>query len=302
MRTTSTAGDSSRYVSLGGAVGQILVDDVPQQTNSMASGSTASAKTSTTTTTNGSDIRRDQRGMSMHTNQINSSRDASQRTVSVAETSRFSEQTSSTLTSFKSAPPIPESEHHGESISQLVANSTVSAPVGGNDSTLRAGIHPADLKMMVAGRHQNNQVVNDPYRNAQRFVTNFLIANQASMPYVGAKRPKTDRMLDLVGDWLFSIVNSPSNSQRVTGNDPSGHGHYKKNNDGVSDEAKIEALEPEEDVIDKLKSLCTNSEVEDLLLLRILSFESSDDDPHRSTATTTPAGVVVERGAPSTEL
>ncbi|CAP30334.2 Protein CBG11126 [Caenorhabditis briggsae] len=275
-RTTSTAGDSSRYVSLGGAVGQILVDDVPQQTNSMASGSTASAKTSTTTTTgtSSSDIRRDQRGMSMHnSNQINT-RDASQRTVSVAETSRFSEQTSSTLTSYKSAPPIPESEHHGESISQLVANSTVSAPAGGNDSTLRAGIHPADLKMMV-GRHQNNQPANDPYRNAQRFVTNFLIANQASMPYVGAKRPKTDRMLDLVGDWLFSIVNSPSNSQRVTGNDPSGHGHYKKNNDGVSDGKRIS----------------------DFQVFWIFS-----NDPNRSTATTTPADVVVERGASSTEL
>lgn len=53
------------------------------------------------------------------------------------------------------------------------------------------------------------------------------------MPYVGGKRPKTDRMLNLVGDWLFAIVNSPTNSPRVTGNDHSGH--HKKNNDGVSD-------------------------------------------------------------------
>lgn len=61
----------------------------------------------------------------------------------------------------------------------------------------------------------------------------FLLANQAVMPYVGAKRPKTDRMLNLIGDWLFAIVNSSVNSPRVTGNGFSSNA--KKNNDGVSD-------------------------------------------------------------------
>ncbi|EFO86302.1 hypothetical protein CRE_01529 [Caenorhabditis remanei] len=245
-RTTSTAGDSSRYVSLGGAVGQILVDDAPQGPNtiSMSSGSTASGKASTATTggssthTISSDVQRNQRLMS-------TSHQASNRTVSVTESgnissqSRFSEQTSSTLT-YKSAPPphIPENEHQGESISQLVANSTVSAPVmAGNDSTLKAGVHPNEMKIGQRGMVNGNHDANSPYRNAQRFVTNFLMANQATMPYVGAKRPKTDRMLDLVGDWLFSIVNSPASSPR--GNEHVGGGHHKKNNDGVSDDRRF---------------------------------------------------------------
>ncbi|NP_001334205.1 Ral GTPase-activating protein subunit alpha/beta N-terminal domain-containing protein [Caenorhabditis elegans] len=247
-RTSSTTGDSSRYVSLGGAVGQIIVDD---HQVSMSSGSTASGKTSTATGTSSthtisSEIRRDQRIMSVN----DRSRDPSHRTVSVTDSvnisnqSRYSEQTSSTLT-YKSA-PIPETANengHGESISQLVSNSTVSAPVGGagNDLTLKAGVHPSEMKIGrssgVIGSAQHNNFYADttsPYRSAQRFVTNFLTANQATMPYVGGKRPKTDRMLNLVGDWLFAIVNSPTNSPRVTGNDHSGH--HKKNNDGVSDD------------------------------------------------------------------
>uniref|UniRef100_A0A1I7U5J2 RALGAPB_N domain-containing protein n=1 Tax=Caenorhabditis tropicalis TaxID=1561998 RepID=A0A1I7U5J2_9PELO len=203
-RTTSTAGDSSRYVSLGGAIGQIIVDDG-------APVSTSSSKTSTATGASSDVIRRD-RLMS-----------TSNRTPS----DRYSEQTASTLT-YKSAPADQGGGEPGESISQLVGtNSTVSAPAGGNDSTLRLGTHPMEMKRP----HPDTQT---PYRSAQRFVTNFLIANQATMPFVGAKRPKTDRMLDLVGDWLFQIVNSPTNSPRVTGNDHSG-GHWKKNNDGVSD-------------------------------------------------------------------
>lgn len=67
QRTASTTGDSSRHVSLGGAVGQVLVDDV-QGPMSMSSGSTASGKISTVTGTSthtiSSEIRRDQRMMS----------------------------------------------------------------------------------------------------------------------------------------------------------------------------------------------------------------------------------------------
>ncbi|EGT41032.1 hypothetical protein CAEBREN_17292 [Caenorhabditis brenneri] len=233
-RTTSTAGDSSRFISLGGAVGQILVDDPSQLPSTGGGGSTtASGKTSTATGASSNDIRRE-RLMSTAT------RDASARTVSVADSvnlssqSRFSEQTTSTLT-YKSAPIQTESENNGESISQLVANSTVSAPVGNNDSTLRAGVHPSEMKRVVQNFQNSVADINAPYRSAQRFVTNFLMANQATMPYVGTKRPKTDRMLDLVGDWLFAIVNSPTNSPRVTGNDHHYGGHHKKNNDGVSD-------------------------------------------------------------------
>ncbi|CAI2339835.1 unnamed protein product [Caenorhabditis sp. 36 PRJEB53466] len=246
-RTTSTTGDSSRYVSLGGAIGQIIVDDI-QGPVSMSSGSTASGKTSTatgasSTHTISSDIRRDQRMIS--TNDRN--REVSNRTVSVTDSvnisnqSRYSEQTSSTLT-YKSAPPPETSTQQevGESISQLVANSTVSAPAG-HDATLRAGIHPSEMKMGrtsgVIGSSQHSHSIVDsvsPYKSAQRFATNFLQANQAVTPFVGHKRPKTDRMLNLVGDWLFSIVNSPSNSSRVTGNEHTTLA--KKNNDGVSDD------------------------------------------------------------------
>uniref|UniRef100_A0A8R1DLQ6 Ral GTPase-activating protein subunit alpha/beta N-terminal domain-containing protein n=1 Tax=Caenorhabditis japonica TaxID=281687 RepID=A0A8R1DLQ6_CAEJA len=254
-RTTSTTGDSSRYVSLGGPIGQMIVDDA-QGPVSMSSGSTASGKTSTTTGgssthTISSDIRREPRIIVPSER----SKDPSNRTTSVTDSanmsnqSRFSEQTSSTLT-YKSA-PIPEmSGHHevGESISQLVA-STVSAPAGHHDATLRAGdadavvklflfvirfivgVHPSEMKKAA----QNDHAVIDassPYRSAQRFVTNFLSTNQAVMPFVGAKRPKTDRMLSLVGDWLFAIVNSPPSSSRTSGADSYG----KKNNDGVADE------------------------------------------------------------------
>ncbi|EGT53944.1 hypothetical protein CAEBREN_07365 [Caenorhabditis brenneri] len=232
-RTTSTAGDSSRFISLGGAVGQILVDDPSQLPSTGGGSTTASGKTSTATGASSNDIRRE-RLMSTAT------RDASARTVSVADSvnlssqSRFSEQTTSTLT-YKSAPIQTESENNGESISQLVANSTVSAPVGNNDSTLKAGVHPSEMKRVVQNFQNSVADINAPYRSAQRFVTNFLMANQATMPYVGTKRPKTDRMLELVGDWLFAIVNSPTNSPRVTGNDHHYGGHHKKNNDGVSD-------------------------------------------------------------------
>ncbi|CAB3411086.1 unnamed protein product [Caenorhabditis bovis] len=221
-RTASTTGESGRYVSLNGAVGQMIIDEAQP---SMASGSNSSGKTY-------AESRRDQRSTVTDRN-----KDASNRTTSVTEStisaqSRASEQTSSTLT-YRSA-PVPEGTAHGESISHIVANSTASAPVFSETNQQQPTTQASTRVKAQAPPPPSTSEIAGPYKYANQFVTNFLAWNPGNMPMSNSSRkPKTDRMLKLVGDWLFSMANCTP---------PRIHGYpttsqTRKHNDGVSDGA-----------------------------------------------------------------
>ncbi|CAD6196664.1 unnamed protein product [Caenorhabditis auriculariae] len=159
--------------------------------------------------------RRDQKA---RVSERSNGKDGSHASRSYTETGQSrntSEVSNSTIKSAATTIGIPNA---GESVSTTHGiGSTASAPVvtvgtpGGTTSAASETKSP----MSSAFGDQGAAWVSSQ-SSANKFVANFLSSNPIVPPYVGASRsrPKSERMLALLGDWLFEIVMTvPRNDQ-----------------------------------------------------------------------------------------